>query len=166
MPNRSIKAALTASLVAVTVLVPAQAANAANCIATKHDQDDWHYVTPYVNTGAYGKLTPITVETDNFHIYGRTGMVSPLVQLSLEPGTKTVHRWEWWQNLVKANDDGNRYTTIGFGSFHTPYGPTVWATQFRGTGCAGKQGRWGTWNLITGLFYPQENNQWFSVADA
>lgn len=120
-------------------------------------------MTPFLNAGGYGVWARYTMDVDNYHIFGRIGLRTPRLEHFPEGGNMVVHSWKWWSASIKGEDDNLFHSTIGFASFNTDFGPTVWATQFKGSGCAAKRGRLGTWNLITGLFYP--STPWLPVTD-
>jgi hypothetical protein len=100
----------------------------------------------YLRTG-YG---PIARCTQVSGYAGRPGFRSSITGVfGPSTGWMPVHHVGWYS--------WNYGTIVGYTSLQTGYGPTVWATQR-----SGGWGRWGTVNLITGIFYPEGG--WYLLA--
>lgn len=166
MPARSAVAMGSTIVVTMTFLSPAQAPKAADCATYLHQREGpIYYVMPYLDMGGSGRHSRYTKAIDTYQTLGQVGHMMSIIAFKPETDDMPFERdgKKWYSGHVTAVDDGRSHFTAGWGSFHTAYGPTVWATQFNGAvGCAAKRGRWGTWNLIKGRFRP--SSQWFPVA--
>jgi hypothetical protein len=112
--------------------------------------------TPYLSTGygAVAQATQLSVAGAD----ARYGMYSPITG-AFQPSTDWMdlvkNRWIE-EDSVKATD--NVVAPVkGYASVNTPYGEASWVTQYYFG-----YGRWGIYNLVTGLFYP--SGDWFPVA--
>jgi hypothetical protein len=139
---------------------------AAHAQANVHscDEGSRHWVTPYLSTG-FGPVARYTeVVTTPVGKSGRVGFYSPLTRrFNPESGWVSVHSSGWKSAWVYEVNTPFSFQTVGYASLQTPYGPTVWSTQFVPTS-TGNKARWGTWNLITNRFYPSSG--WTDTAAA
>ena len=142
------------TVLAATMVAPATA-EANHCLVDWIDSGGRHWNTPYASTG-FGPVARYSeVISTSFGKTGRVGFYSPLTgQFRPETGWMTVHESGWKSAYIAAIGESDYFFTVGYSSFLTPYGPTVWAAQFTDAPYTDDFIRWGTWNLITGRFYP------------
>lgn len=111
--------------------------------------------TPYLSTG-YGAVAQAT-QISAAGADARIGMYSPITgAFSPSTGWMDMVKNDWVEIAEAKATDGVVAPVKGYAVVDTPYGPASWVTQyFFG------YGRWGTYNLVTKLFYPQ--GDWFPV---
>jgi hypothetical protein len=111
-----------------------------------------HCTVPFVSVPYVGDVAQCTQISG---ILGRPGLLTG-GQFSASSPYFQVANANWFSGYICA-DDGGCGSVGGFGVLATPYGATVFATQY-----SGEYGRWGNWNLHTNKFYP--GSGWFRVA--
>ena len=107
---------------------------------------------PYLATG----FGPIAQCTEMANIKGRAAYYSPITQgLSPISDFYPLIQAGWLEKDVWATD-GVFARARGYAARGTPFGATVFATQYQGN-----HGRWGNFNLHTQLFYPSSG--WLQI---
>jgi hypothetical protein len=132
----------------VAVLLMFQASPAQATVTTSY----WLYCAmPYLSTG-FGPLTQCT-QVSATRTTARVVLYSPITgQFSAQTE---------WLNVVDAQVKWHTGLATGYAALETPFGPAVWSTQYRN---GNSEGRFGTINLITGLFYP--SGDWLPAVPA
>src|SRR5262245_43040501 len=155
-PTR-IFAALLGALV-FTMVAPATA-QASHCglVETLNNQGGYHWPShPYAGTG-YGPLARYSeVIGTSFGRVGCVGFYSPLTgDFVPESGWMTVDDnsggfpgWNRYNSI--AIGESHAYPTTAYATFHTPYGPARWVTQYSDSY---DYIRWGVHNLLTNRVY-------------
>lgn len=113
-----------------------------------------HFTLPYLMTG-YGELAQaILIDGTN----GRPGLYSPNTRkFTSSSPTYQVALEGWFEGNNVCAPDNQCGFVKGYAVVGTPYGGAIFSTQFQSG-----QGRWGAWNIHTGLFYPSSG--WFPTA--
>lgn len=137
---------------AFVVVVPGSATAAGKC-----PNPFWGIFcpTPHLSTG-YGAVAQAT-QISSAGADARYGMYSPITG-DFAPSTDWMKMIDnkWVEFSAVKSTDGVEAPIKGYATVHTPLGKASWVTQyFFG------YGRWGIYNFVTGLFYPQ--GDWYPV---
>ncbi len=146
---------LTAVLTFVTV--PAAAAS-----AVVPTYQSLACAMPFLSTG-FGPLAQCT-QLSSSQTTGRAGLYSPITgQFQAQTGWLEVVDVKWHTGNRAPSTGGAQAVATGYASLLTTFGPAVWSTQYR---AGNAEGRWGSVNLLTGLFYPAGDGAWSPTTGA
>lgn len=121
--------------------------------------------------GAYGPVARSTQIDGNrarfgFFSPGRNGKADSYVW-----STAWMPIWSGSTGEIVARVEATDHQSgafYGYASVESAYGPVSWGTQYwfiSGSGYTAWFGRWGVYNLLTGLFYPDGNGQWYPALE-